>query len=392
MANPFDLCRNIHELRPWDDSFEKCLKEFGFAEPQKAWKNLTTLSGHAKFSELFPDFFSTLLDLASRSYNPDIGLHNLERFAEKIIDKNYLYTLLSSSSLLFEAIIALFSGSQVLTDTLLSDPTHFDWLNDRDILDTSRSKDAMMREYYKMAGDEYASEKTPSLLRSFKKREYIRIGLRDLLGKAKFQETGSDLSNLADVCLQVAYEYADKLNKKKYGTPVYQDAEGNWNESEFAILGMGKLGGGELNYSSDIDLIYIYTSSRGETRLEGTQTGSIIRLTNHEYFTKLALLVTRTINEITPEGNVFRVDLNLRPEGQSGEIVNSLASCEVYYQSWGRTWERQALLKARVSAGNEALGKSFFDLIEPFVYRRSLDFSVTEEIRSMKDKINQRLK
>ena len=155
---------------------------------------------------------------------------------------------------------------------------------------------------------------------------------------------------------------------------------------------MGKLGGCELNYSSDIDLIYIYTSSHGETRPADEGDSSIRSISNHEYFSKLALEISKSLNEITSEGNVFRVDLELRPEGKSGEIVNSLVSCEVYYESWGRTWERQALIKARVSAGSENLGKEFFKMIEPFIYRRSLDFEAIEEIKSMKHKINKSLK
>ena len=119
---------------------------------------------------------------------------------------------------------------------------------------------------------------------------------------------------------------------------------------------------------------------------------STASISNHEYFTKLSLEISKSLNEITSDGNVFRVDLELRPEGKSGEIVNSLASCEIYYQSWGRTWERQALIKARVAAGSESLGKKFFNMIEPFIYRQNLDFEAIGEIKSMKYKINKSLK
>ncbi|KMP11791.1 hypothetical protein UR09_02515 [Candidatus Nitromaritima sp. SCGC AAA799-A02] len=392
MHIPTKLIESIHKRHPWEEGLATPLKELKFDDPEKAWKNLLILSTHCNFPSLFSNFFPSLLKELARSYNPDLALRNLERFAESILDKDYFYTILSSSPKLLEALVVLFSGSQVLTDTLLSDPSFFDWLKEPDTLDKSKSRDGFMRDFYDLAGTDYLSDKTPSLIRKFKKREYIRIGLRDLLGKTDFRETGMDVSLLADVCLQVAYEYADRVCKKNFGAPFYEDADGNWKEAEFTIIGMGKLGGLELNYSSDIDIIYIYTSSKGETRLEeGSQT-AVMRISNHEYFTKLALLITRTINEITPEGNVFRVDLDLRPEGKSGEIVNSLASCEIYYQSWGRTWERQALMKARVSAGSEALGEEFFSLLEPFIYRRSLDFSAVEEIRAMKKKINQSLK
>ncbi len=380
------LIYRIHQRQPWDETLP--LQAFGFREPETAWKNLVALAGHAQFEKLYPDFFRILLELIASSHNADMALHNFERFSEKFLDKDHLYTQLTESPSLFVALIFLFSGSQVLTDALLKEPSYVDWLSRPETLANSKSKDMLMRDFYEMA--EFQSKNIFSVLRKFKKREYIRIGLRDLLGKVGFKETVEDISNLADVCLQAAYEHADRELQKKFGRPVYQDANGNWIESEFAILGMGKLGGRELNYSSDIDLIYIYTSSQGETR--STSESSITSISNHEYFTKLALDITKSLHEITSDGNVFRVDLELRPEGESGEIVNSLASCEIYYQSWGRTWERQALIKARVSAGSENLGKEFFEMIEPFIYRRSLDFEAIEEIKSMKYQINKSLK
>ena len=387
-----ELIQCLYEEAPCSTEGEASLKNLEFDDPVKAWKTLGALSHHVNFSKLFPDFFSAFLDFISRSYNADLALTNFERFADKIQDKNYLYTLLTENPDLLEALVILFSGSQILTDTLLKDPSHFDWLKHPDILNKLRSKDALMRDFHEMSEQNIFPGGAPGLLRRFKKREYIRIGLRDLLGKAEMQETVKDISNLADVCLQIAYEYANKECGKKYGIPFYQDAGGNWKIAEFTILGMGKLGGSELNFSSDIDLIYIYTSSMGETRPEEGAVNPSVRLSNHEYFIKLAQLITKTIHEITAENSVFRVDLDLRPEGRSGELVNSLAGCEVYYQSWGRTWERQALLKARICAGSISLGKEFFSLLSPFIYRRSLDFSAIEEIKTMKNKINAHIK
>ena len=383
-----ELIQSLYEGLPFSDEKESALKDFGFEDPEKAWKTLGKLAIQANFSKLFPNFFPLLLELIGRSYNADLALTNLERFAEKIHDQNYFYSFLSENPDLLNALVILFSGSQILTDALLKEPAYFDWLKRPDILNQPRSKDAFMRDFHEMSDGKPFSKKVPELLRRFKKREYIRIGLRDLLGKAQMQETVGDISNLADVCLQIAYEFANKECGEKYGIPYYQDADGNQRISEFTILGMGKLGGNELNFSSDIDLIYIYTSSMGETRADEESQSSVVSLSNHEYFTKLAQLITKTLHEITPDGNVFRVDLDLRPEGRSGEIANSLTSCEVYYESWGRTWERQALLKARVCAGSIPLGNEFFSLLSPFIYRRSLDFSAIEEIKAMKNKIN----
>jgi [glutamine synthetase] adenylyltransferase / [glutamine synthetase]-adenylyl-L-tyrosine phosphorylase len=389
---PVELTYRIHQRQPWDETLLEPLQGFALREPEAGWKNLVALASHAQFEKLYPDFFKVLLKLISSSHNADMALHNFERFSEKISDKDYLYTQLTESPPLFEALVFLFSGSQILTDAMLKEPSYVDWLSRPETLGNSKSKDMLMRDFYEMAGEEFQSKNIFSALRKFKKREYIRIGLRDLLGKVEFQETVEDISNLADVCLQAAYEHADRELRKKFGGPVYQDANGDWQESEFAILGMGKLGGSELNYSSDIDLIYIYTSSQGETRPAEEGDTSLRSISNHEYFTKLALEISKSLNEITSDGNVFRVDLELRPDGKSGEIVNSLTSSEVYYESWGRTWERQALIKARVSAGSENLGKEFFERMEPFIFRRSLDFEAIEEIKSMKHKINSSLK
>lgn len=381
----------LFDTNPNTEKTNSFLSQFRFEEIERAKKVLQGLAQQANFQRLFPSFFPKVLGLIRQSYNPDAALLNFERFSQKIHDKDHLYSLLCGNHFLLEALVVLFSGSQVLTDTLLKNPGHFDWLKLPETLKKPKSKDALFRDFYSMAETDNFDDRLPSLLRKFKQREYIRIGLRDLMGLAELKENVEDISNLADVCLQLGYEYADRSLKKKYGVPMHQNEQGEWQETEFSVFGMGKLGGKELNYSSDIDLIYLYESSHGNTQPgeNGDQAASI---TNHEYFTKLGQLLTKTINEITGEGAVFRVDLNLRPEGRSGEIANSLASSEVYYQAWGRTWERQALIKARVSAGSETLGKTFFKMIEPFVFRKHLDFAAIDEIKSMKQKIDQNLK
>ena len=140
----------------------------------------------------------------------------------------------------------------------------------------------------------------------------------------------------------------------------------------------------KYGYEKNNRLLFYY-SGHGHTK-------KVVTITNHEYFSKLARQITKYLNEITDEGNVFRVDLDLRPDGPSGEIASSLASCETYYQSWGKTWERQAMIKARVSAGSDSLGREFFRMMEPFIYRRSLDFEAIEKIKSMKNRINKSMK
>ena len=154
--------------------------------------------------------------------------------------------------------------------------------------------------------------------------------------------------------------------------------------ARFAVIAMGKLGGRELNFSSDVDLMYVYTGdgeTEGASRADGTAPG---RITNHQYFIRLAEKLSAAIGQKTEDGFVFRVDLRLRPEGQRGPLAQSLGGYEIYYESWGQTWERAALIKARPVAGDEALGREFLERIAPFVFRKYLDFSAIAEIRDMK--------
>jgi glutamate-ammonia-ligase adenylyltransferase len=216
----------------------------------------------------------------------------------------------------------------------------------------------------------------------------LRIGLRDLLGKADLRETVSELSDLAGACLQTAYRRIDAELTKKHGRPVLIREDGTTAFAGFAVIAMGKLGGNELNFSSDIDLMYAY-SADGET--EGVQSNDGApsnRITNHQYFIKLAEKLTAVIGESTEDGFVFRVDLRLRPEGQRGPLAQSLGGYEIYYESWGQTWERSALIKARPVAGDENVGQEFLERITPFVFRKYLDYGAIAEVREMKQKIN----
>ena len=226
------------------------------------------------------------------------------------------------------------------------------------------------------------------VLRAFRRQEMLRIGLRDLLGKADLQETVTELSDLAEVCLQKAYEWADGELRKRYGRPIVMQEDGTARSAGFAVIAMGKLGGRELNFSSDVDLMYVY-SADGETEGTATADGAASnRITNHQYFIKLGEKLSAAIGEKTEDGFVFRVDMRLRPEGQRGPLAQSLGGYEIYYESWGQTWERSALIKARPVAGDETVGREFLERISPFVYRKYLDYGAIAEIRDMKQKIN----
>ena len=224
----------------------------------------------------------------------------------------------------------------------------------------------------------------PAELRAFRNRWMTRIAFRDIAGWAELDETLTALSDLADACCQSALRACEVELQQRHGAP--RDDQGRAVTP--VILGLGKLGGGELNFSSDIDLIFCYTAA-GETCPEpGRGADGPQRLSNEEYFAKLAQAFTRLLAEHTPDGFVFRVDWMLRPFGSAGPAAMSFAAMEEYYQSHGREWERYALIKARSVAGDRAAGKKLLESLRPFVYRRYLDFNAVGHLRELKQKID----
>ncbi|HVA54399.1 MAG TPA: bifunctional [glutamate--ammonia ligase]-adenylyl-L-tyrosine phosphorylase/[glutamate--ammonia-ligase] adenylyltransferase, partial [Gammaproteobacteria bacterium] len=214
-------------------------------------------------------------------------------------------------------------------------------------------------------------------LRQVRRREMTRIAWRDLAGWAKLEETLGDLSALADACVDGALACLSRWHAERHG--VARNAKGE--AQLLVVLGMGKLGAHELNYSSDIDVIFAYPEN-------GSSDGSK-PLDNEEYFIRLVQKLVRMLDEATPDGFVFRVDLRLRPFGEAGPLAMSFGALETYYQNHGREWERYALIKARPVAGDSAQGERLLRTLRPFMYRRYLDFNAFESLREMKQLIMQ---
>jgi glutamate-ammonia-ligase adenylyltransferase len=209
-------------------------------------------------------------------------------------------------------------------------------------------------------------------LRRWRRGEFARIAWRDLAGWASLAETLADLSRAADLALRLAHEFALRALTARYGQP----RSAALAPQQLIIVAMGKLGGGELNFSSDIDLVLLYPEA-GET--DGAQS-----ISNEEYFTRLGQALIRLLEQPTDEGFVFRIDLRLRPYGASGPLVSNAVALEDYLQLHGRDWERYAWVKARPITNPEGYAELFGSAIQPFVYRRYLDFGVFEALRDMK--------
>ena len=220
-------------------------------------------------------------------------------------------------------------------------------------------------------------------LRRHKQREYLRIGARDLMPSVTLEETVRELSALADASLDAAYRFCRAEVEKDYGVLDLPDTD---TPNHFVILGMGKLGGGELNFSSDVDVIFLYESDEGESA--GGPKG---KKTPREFFAEIGTRIIQAMGQVTEDGFVFRIDLRLRPLGANGPLVQSVGSAMLYYESWGQCWERAALIKARAVAGDKELGANFLKEIEPFIYRRYLDYTTVDELRHMKARIENEL-
>ena len=225
-------------------------------------------------------------------------------------------------------------------------------------------------------------EELARVLRRQRTRQQVRIIWRDLTRQADLIETCRDLSDMADAYIDQAYRWLYERHCQQFGTPIGQRSG---EPQPMVILGMGKLGAVELNLSSDIDLIFAYPEG-GET------VGAKRPLDNQEFFIRLGQRLIKALDPMTVDGFVFRVDMRLRPYGSSGALVLSFNALEQYYQDQGRDWERYAMIKARVVAGDQVMGAQLLDLLRPFVYRRYLDFSAIEALRTMKQLIQQEVR
>jgi len=357
----------------------------GCRRPEQAAATIGQLAPDGASRSSLEAILPTLLAALARLPDPDIALNNLERYAQKVIDRNFLLGLFRDHPRTLHLALTIFGSSQFLSDILVRQPQLFEWLLEPGVVHRAKSREELAEEAQRVTAIGSTPDRKWTALRRYKSQEILRIGIQDLVGRQNVVGITEELSNLADVCLEVAYRFCRGDLVRRHGVPRIESESDRPRECPFVILGMGKLGGRELNFSSDIDLIFVY-DDEGETT--GADGGASGRLSNQEFFRKLGEMLVRGMSEASPDGHLYRVDLRLRPEGRSGAIAAALRSCEVYYESWGQTWERQALIKARAVAGDHALGDAFLRMVAPFVYRQSLDLTALDEIRAMKDRIN----
>jgi glutamate-ammonia-ligase adenylyltransferase len=328
----------------------------------------------ARLRRRLPDGWERILALARLAPSPDLALAGVERYVDSAGAPPPQADLL-------EALALLGGASRLAAGLFAREPVLLRRVARSRFLSRPRPELQLLRLLHRAARrlDPEDVDGLNRLLRRARAREVVRISLRDL-ERARVGEVTGELSSLATAALDVAIRFHDRRLRARHGPPA--GLEAREPGAGFCVLAMGKLGARELNFSSDIDLVYVYGPD-GET-------GGVKPVTHFAYYARLAELVTESIAKATEDGFVFRVDLNLRPDGRNGPIVNSVRAAELYYQSFGRTWERNALVKARPAAGDLSVGEELLRLLEPFVWRRSLDQDVVAEIQAMKARIDAR--
>ena len=264
------------------------------------------------------------------------------------------------------ALLHLLAVSSICATRLTQNPETLLWLSQPEMCLTSRGYAEMLSELHSLAGDSVAKQDFAAL-RFWKGREMTRVALRELANVAPLEETTGELSQIAEICIRRVFEHSDADLRQRHESPT----------AEFAILALGKLGGGELNHSSDVDLLFLYSE-------EGQLTPHI---SYHEFFNRLGKRILETFSTPHPAGSLFRVDLRLRPEGSAGPLARSLESMENYYAGFGETWERLALIKARGIAGSRELAYEFLRQHQPFIYPKSATPDLLEEIANIKRRI-----
>ena len=342
------------------DLTPEALAGLGLDDAGQACRVLQGMAGNGVPDTVIEALLQVIVPVLADSADPDRTVANLGRWAEAVGSRTAAYGTLTAYPAAAAMLLTLFAASQFFAELLIANPEYLEVLTNPAIRDRGRSADALWADLSRRVGIAKTANARRDALRRFKPPEVLRIGARDLLGFADVPETIEAISDFADACVRMALQISAE--------------ERNLADAPFAVFALGKLGGRELNYASDIDLVFVHGD--GMPAAEAVKLGEMVR---------------DALAKPTDAGFVFRVDLRLRPEGRFGPVSRSLSSCRAYYESWAEPWERQALLKARFVAGDPAVGAAFSEMAEAFVYRTRVEEAFIESIRANKRRLEQKV-
>ncbi len=356
---------------------ERVLHAAGFIDPARAAVNLRRLAGEGELRNSFARLAVLACDMLSRQPDPDMALNNWERFMHEHqhTARHYYETLLSQPTRL-EILLNLFSGSQFLADTLIRYPQFLEWVTDPEVLHRVRQRREVEEELRQMAAAAADYPEWLDQLRRLRRREILRIGTRDLCLNATPDCIAEELSNLADAIISVALEQVWRKLQSDGRLPLPAAVMAR----KFCVMAFGKLGGVELNYSSDVDLLGVFSD-----RPPAGWPQAADAATYESVFAAAMEQLRSALTSHTAEGYAYRVDLRLRPYGRAGTLVTSVSRLSRYYEEAAALWEVQALLKMRAVAGNVAVGKRFLTRQRRLLRQSRTGQDVFASIKHMRD-------
>jgi [glutamine synthetase] adenylyltransferase / [glutamine synthetase]-adenylyl-L-tyrosine phosphorylase len=346
-----------------------------FLDPTRASRTLTAI--HEAFIQsgsryTLEQFSAALRAQVPSSPDPGMALNNLLRFCEATVSKASLFSDLVQYPIAFEVLMRVFGSSQYFADIIIREPGLFRWLTTSDALSIPVARPLLLAEVDRLRKTFTTPERRLDALKRIHRRELLRIGTQDLLGLTSVEAATAQLSELADGIVDAVLEISALQLTRRFGKGP---------GIPFAVIGLGKLGGRELNYSSDIDVLFVYEE---EGEYDPGDGGTV---SFHEYFVRLAEKAVQNLSQPTAEGHCYRVDTRLRPEAGAGPLARSRTGYLTYYESRGELWERQMLIKGRPIAGDRDFGARFLHDLEPFVYPRSVLQHPAESIARIKARI-----
>ncbi len=370
---------DIERLKQYLDDPDLAARWFGqlgMAAPERGHAHLLEMAAAGVTLDLLAVICEQLTNVLPLSSDPDRALNNLDRFVAASRSPLSLGSLLDRDPDALPTLTQIFSTSQYLSDWLIRDPASFDLLRLTEGQPVPR--ESLVTDVCTDVGAVDDDRVVMMILRRYKHRETLRIAYGDIVRRQPLETVTEQISFLADAIVEAAVQAAWRSETCKRGLPRLPDGQ----VARFTVLALGKLGGVELNYSSDIDLIFL---SDGDGKTDGDRA-----ISNDEFFARLAQRIVKLLTEPTDLGSAYRVDLRLRPQGGQSRAVWDWESALRYYDLSGRTWERQAFVKARVIAGDERLGNYVLDQLQPWIYRQYLTGADIAGIKALKRRIEQR--
>ncbi len=344
---------------------EQILSRAGFSNPSRAFVNLESLRGDESRRQLFARLGLLAFDILSRTPDPDMALNNWERYMRALPSAESHYNMLLSQPMRLDMLLKIFASSQFLADTLVKHPGFLDWIMIPQNLQQICKRQNLEQELRMASQSCEILEEWRNKIRRFRRREMLRIGTRDMCLGVGTEEIMLELSTLAEAITQVALERVLAESQENHGDNLIED---------FCVMAFGKLGGSELNYSSDIDLMGLQTISPGDS--VGARKG--------EACAGIIEKLRADLSSHTHEGHAYRVDLRLRPYGSQGSLVPSFQALIGYYKNVASLWEIQAAIKMRPIAGNLRIGYQFLEQIQPIIMQNRKREDIVGSIERMR--------